>query len=55
MHCDPDDVTAAGGRVLTICAIGPDVHHARQRAYTAVDAIKWPDGFCRRDIAARAS
>ena len=22
----------------------------RQRAYAAVDKIKWPDGFCRRDI-----
>ncbi len=48
-------IRAAGGRVLTICAIGPDVRHARQQAYAAVDAINWPDGFCRRDIAARAS
>jgi phosphoribosylamine--glycine ligase len=48
-------IRAAGGRVLTICATGPDVRHARAQAYAAVDAIKWPEGFCRRDIAARAS
>jgi phosphoribosylamine--glycine ligase len=47
-------IRAAGGRVLTICATGPDVRHARAQAYAAVDAIKWPEGFCRRDIAARA-
>ncbi|NCM96876.1 MAG: hypothetical protein GW948_06110, partial [Rhodobacterales bacterium] len=23
---------------------------ARARAYTMVDAIDWPEGFCRRDI-----
>ena len=26
----------------------------QQRAYQAVDRIKWPDGFCRRDIAWQA-
>ena len=48
-------IRAAGGRVLTICATGPDVRQARQQAYAAVDAINWPEGFCRRDIAAHAS
>ena len=24
--------------------------HAQARAYAAVDKIRWPDGFCRRDI-----
>ncbi len=48
-------IHAAGGRVLTICAIGPDVGQARRQAYAAVNAIDWPEGFCRRDIAARAS
>ena len=24
------------------------------RAYAAVDRIRWPDGFCRRDIGFRA-
>jgi phosphoribosylamine--glycine ligase len=26
------------------------VVEARQRAYAAVDRIRWPEGFCRRDI-----
>jgi phosphoribosylamine--glycine ligase len=30
------------------------VREAQARAYQAVDKIKWPDGFCRRDIAWRA-
>jgi phosphoribosylamine--glycine ligase len=47
-------VVAAGGRVLTICATAPDVRQARERAYAAIDALVWPEGFCRRDIGARA-
>jgi phosphoribosylamine--glycine ligase len=47
-------ILAAGGRVLTICAVGPDVAAARSRAYAGVDALVWPEGFCRRDIAAGA-
>src|ERR1700712_3577289 len=43
---------AAGGRVLTICGTAADVPRARAVAYAAVDAIKWPEGFCRRDIGA---
>ncbi|MBV8614231.1 MAG: phosphoribosylamine--glycine ligase [Acetobacteraceae bacterium] len=41
---------AAGGRVLTVCATGDSVASARQAAYAGVDAIAFPDGFCRRDI-----
>ena len=44
-------VRAAGGRVLTLCGVGADVRQARERAYAGVDAIVWPEGFCRRDIA----
>ncbi len=47
-------ILAAGGRVLTICATAPDLKQARDRAYAGVDAINWPEGFCRRDIGARA-
>jgi phosphoribosylamine---glycine ligase len=47
-------VRATGGRVLNISARGKTVAEARARAYAAVDKIKWPDGFCRRDIAWRA-
>jgi phosphoribosylamine--glycine ligase len=48
------DLRAAGGRVLNICARDPDVAEARRLAYAAVDAVDWPEGFCRRDIAWRA-
>ena len=47
-------IRAAGGRVLTVCATGADLHAARDAAYAAIDAIDWPDGFCRRDIGWRA-
>jgi phosphoribosylamine--glycine ligase len=45
---------ANGGRVLNVTALGRDVAEARERAYRAVDAIDWPEGFCRRDIGWRA-
>jgi len=48
-------VRAAGGRVLGITATAPGLAAARALAYRAVDAIDWPGGFCRRDIAARAA
>jgi phosphoribosylamine--glycine ligase len=47
-------ILAAGGRVLTVCGTAPDLKQARDRAYAGVDAIVWPEGFCRRDIGARA-
>jgi phosphoribosylamine--glycine ligase len=47
-------IFADGGRVLTITALGSDIADARERAYAAVDRIKWSDGFFRRDIGWRA-
>jgi phosphoribosylamine--glycine ligase len=47
-------IFASGGRVLNICARGETVRDAQKRAYEAVDLIKWPQGFCRRDIGWRA-
>jgi phosphoribosylamine--glycine ligase len=47
-------ILANGGRVLNVSAIGKTVAEAQQRAYAAVDRIKWSDGFCRRDIGWRA-
>ncbi len=44
---------AAGGRVLAVTALAPDLPEARRRAYAAIDKITWPDGFCRRDIGCR--
>ena len=50
----PDGVLrASGGRVLNVTAQGASVREAQARAYAAVDAIRFPDGFCRRDIGAR--
>ena len=51
---DQGRIVASGGRVLGVTAVGDDVAQARARAYRAVDAIRWPEGFCRRDIAWRA-
>jgi phosphoribosylamine--glycine ligase len=45
---------ASGGRVLNVCARGGDIRTARDRAYAAVDQIRWPGGFHRRDIGWRA-
>jgi phosphoribosylamine---glycine ligase len=47
-------ILANGGRVLNVCARGKSVTDAQARAYAAVDRIRWPDGFCRRDIGFRA-
>jgi phosphoribosylamine--glycine ligase len=47
-------VLANGGRVLDVTAQGATLERARARAYAAVDLIDWPEGFCRRDIGARA-
>jgi phosphoribosylamine---glycine ligase len=43
-------IVANGGRVLNVSARGKTVGEAQARAYQAVDRIRWPDGFCRRDI-----
>lgn len=47
-------VVTAGGRVLTVCALGKDIAAAREHAYAAVAKIHYEGGFCRRDIAHRA-
>ena len=51
---DGDRILSDGGRVLAVTAIGATVAEAQARAYAGVDAIDWPDGFCRRDIGWRA-
>ena len=45
-----DELVANGGRVLAVTARGRSIGEARDRAYAAVDAIDFPDGFYRRDI-----
>ncbi|MDP1868869.1 MAG: phosphoribosylamine--glycine ligase [Bradyrhizobium sp.] len=47
---DGSRILSNGGRVLNVCATGKSVTEAQARAYAAVDKIKWPEGFCRRDI-----
>jgi phosphoribosylamine--glycine ligase len=47
-------ITATGGRVLNVTARGATLAEAQARAYAMVDAIDWPEGFCRRDIGWRA-
>jgi phosphoribosylamine--glycine ligase len=45
---------ASGGRVLNVTALAETVSAAQRLAYAGVDAIDWPEGFCRRDIGWRA-
>jgi phosphoribosylamine--glycine ligase len=47
-------IVSNGGRVLNVCGTGKTIGDAQARAYAAVDKIKWPGGFCRRDIGWRA-
>jgi phosphoribosylamine--glycine ligase len=51
---DNGRILANGGRVLNVCALGRTVAEAQTHAYAAVDRIRWPGGFCRRDIGWRA-
>jgi phosphoribosylamine--glycine ligase len=51
----PDgSLAVVGGRVLNVCARGATLREARDRAYAAVAAIDWPEGFHRTDIGWRA-
>jgi phosphoribosylamine--glycine ligase len=47
-------IVAAGGRVLNVTATGATIGQAQAAAYAAVGRIRWPGGFCRRDIGWRA-
>ena len=49
-----DGFETAGGRVLGITARGENVEEARERAYRAVEKIRFEGAHHRRDIAARA-
>ncbi|MCY7338427.1 MAG: phosphoribosylamine--glycine ligase, partial [Sphingomonas bacterium] len=43
-------LVASGGRILAVTAIADTLANARARAYRAIDAIDYADGFHRRDI-----
>jgi phosphoribosylamine--glycine ligase len=47
---DGGKILANGGRVLNVSAIAATVTKAQALAYQAIDRIRWPEGFCRRDI-----
>lgn len=47
-------LTAIGGRVLNITAMGSSVSEAQADAYAAIKKVDWPNGFCRSDIGWRA-
>jgi phosphoribosylamine--glycine ligase len=47
-------VMTAGGRVLSVTALGNTIAAAKLQAYTAVKCIRWPGAWCRKDIADKA-
>ena len=44
-----------GGRVLGVTALGNSLAAAKLQAYTAVQAIRWPGAWCRKDISDKAA
>ena len=51
---DGGRLVSAGGRVLSVTAVGPDLAAARAAAYRGVDAVSLRGGHWRGDIARRA-
>ena len=45
-------LVANGGRVLNVVAQADSTESARQKAYSVIEKINWPEGFYRTDIAA---
>ena len=52
---DGDRVLSAGGRVLSVTAVGADLAQARERAYAAVGRIRLDGSQHRTDIARKAA
>ena len=48
------DIVTNGGRVLGVTALGNKIADAKEKAYQAVDKIKFDGAYCRRDIADKA-
>lgn len=48
-------VVTAGGRVLGVTALGPDLKQAGERAYAAIEHIRFENMHYRRDIGFRAT
>jgi len=49
-----NQLVTAGGRVLTVVALGDDYRQARERAYAAVARIQFDGMQYRRDIGIKA-
>ncbi len=47
-------VLTDGGRVLGVTAIGDSISTAKLSAYTAVQKVRWPGAWCRKDISDKA-
>jgi phosphoribosylamine---glycine ligase len=47
-------VVTAGGRVLSVTALGTSIAVAKLNAYRAVKAIRWDGAWCRKDISDKA-
>ncbi|MDR0729403.1 MAG: phosphoribosylamine--glycine ligase [Prevotellaceae bacterium] len=43
-------LVTAGGRVLALTALAPDIAVAREKAYAALTGIRFQDSYCRTDI-----
>ena len=52
---DDGHLVSAGGRVLSVVAVGEDLAEARRRAYAGVDRVTLPGSHHRTDIAAAAA
>jgi phosphoribosylamine--glycine ligase len=50
----PEGIVTDGGRVLAVTGTGESLAKAKLRAYSAVKEIRWPGGWCRKDIADKA-
>lgn len=47
-------VVTAGGRVLSVTALGDTIAAAKLQSYRAVKCIRWPGAWCRKDIGDKA-
>ena len=52
---DGETVVTNGGRVLGITALGNSIADAKRAAYTAIKEIRFPGGWCRKDISDKAT
>ena len=47
-------VVTAGGRVLSVTALGESIPAAKLYAYRGVKQIRWEGAWCRKDISDKA-